>query len=377
VIPVCEPQLGEKEGVYLAECVRSGWVSSSGPFIEQFEQRWAEYCGRRHGVAVCNGTAALQCAVAALGLAPGNEVIMPSFTIVSCAQAIVACGAVPVLVDADAETWTMDVGLVESKISPRTRAIMPVHIYGHPVDLDPILTLADKHGLAVIEDAAEAHGAQYRTVRDGSEPGWRRCGGFGDMSCFSFYANKIITTGEGGMVLTDDAMLDKRLRSLRNLCFGDEQRFRHEQLGYNFRMTNMQAAIGLAQLERIDEILQRKRRIGAGYAQGLEEVSAISFQCCQPWARSVYWMNGIVIDEKSGFSAADVSNQLRVRGIDTRPFFTGMHDQPALLRLGMFAGESYPVTSRLSRQGLYLPSGSGLTQEQIDTVCNAIGEVFP
>jgi len=219
MIPVNEPLLGERELDYVTECVRTGWVSSAGRFIEEFEERWATYCGRKYGVAVSNGTVALEMAVQCLDLQPGDEVILPTFTIISCAQAVTYADGVPVLVDANPRTWCMDMSQVEAKITPRTRAIMPVHIYGHPVDMDPLLALAERYSLAIIEDAAEVHGAEYLSGwREG--PGtWRKCGSFGTMSCFSFYANKIITTGEGGMVLTDDPVLAERLRSLRNLCF--------------------------------------------------------------------------------------------------------------------------------------------------------------
>src|SRR5215831_5674438 len=238
MIPVNEPSLGAREQEYVLECVRTGWVSSAGQFINEFEERWAAYCGRRYGIAVSNGTVALQLAVACSGLEPGDEVIMPTFTIVSCALAVIYNGGVPVLVDCDPRTWCMDVAQVKEKLTPRTRAIMPVHIYGHPVDMDPILEIADQFGLAVIEDAAEAHGAEYRSAR-GSTATWLRCGSFGAMSCFSFYANKLLTTGEGGMLVTDDDGLAQRARALRNLSFQPERRFRHDRLGFNFRMSNL------------------------------------------------------------------------------------------------------------------------------------------
>jgi perosamine synthetase len=232
MIPVNEPRLLERDVEYVSECVRTGWISSAGRFISEFEEGFAAYCGRRHGIAVSNGTAALQLAIASLGLKPGDEIIMPTFTIMSCAMAVVYNDGVPVLVDSDPRTWCMDVEQVKDRITPRTRAIMPVHIYGHPVDMDPIMELAGKHGLAVIEDAAEAHGAEYLCARDTADAKWRRCGGFGEMSCFSFYANKAVTTGEGGMVLADDDELADKARSLRNLCFQRSRRFYHEELGF-------------------------------------------------------------------------------------------------------------------------------------------------
>lgn len=367
MIPVSEPFLRGREAQYVAECLETGWISSSGRFIDAFEVTWAAYCGRRFGVAVSNGTVALQLAVAALGIGSGDEVIMPTFTIISCATAVVFAGARPVLVDADPETWAMDVAQVEARITSRTRAIMPVHIYGHPVDMDPLVRLARRHGLAIIEDAAEAHGAEYRSELDG-EPVWRLCGGFGEVSVFSFYANKLVTTGEGGMVITDDERLARRLRSLRNLAFEPKRRFLHHDLGFNFRLTNLQAAIGLAQAEQIDATVVRKREIGQRYAAGLSPLEGIRLQVERPWARSVYWMNGLVIDPAIGINASSLADRLRHLGVETRPFFLGMHRQPALLDRGLFATEVYPVTDELAEQGLYLPSGVGLTDEQVDTV---------
>jgi perosamine synthetase len=373
VIPVSEPLLAGREREYVDECLRTGWISSAGRFIAEFEAAWATYCDRAHGIAVANGTVALQLAVAVLDLEPGDEVIIPTFTIVSCATAVVAAGGVPVLVDADPETWTMDVTQVESKITPRTKAVMPVHIYGHPVDMDPLLALAERHRLTVVEDAAEAHGAEYRSARDGAA--WRRAGSFGALSCFSFYANKLVTTGEGGMVLTDDDRLAERCRLLRNLAFRPDRRFLHDELGFNFRITNVQAAIGLAQVERIDETVARKRAIGRRYDEGLQGLP-IQLPVERSWARNVWWMYGLLVDEATGLDAVAVAGRLRERGIDTRPFFLGMHEQPALRARGWFDGERYPVADRLAAQGLYLPSGVGLTDEQIDEVCAAVRAVL-
>ena len=371
-----EPLLGARESEYLLECVRTGWISSAGRFIDEFEQRWAAYCGRRYGVAVSNGTAALQVAVASLELAPGDEIILPTFTIISCALAVVECECVPVLVDSDPHTWCMDVAQIEKRITPRTRAIMPVHIYGHPVDMDPLLRLAQKHGLKVIEDAAEVHGAEYLSGRDTSDSAWQRCGSFGDLSCFSFYANKLITTGEGGMVVTDDPDLAERARSLRNLGFQANRRFYHESLGYNFRLTNLQAAIGLAQLERIDEIIARKRWMGQEYTRRLQNVRGLQLPVEHAWARNVYWMYGVVLDERSGMDGVQFAARLREHGVETRPFFLGMHEQPVFHRRGLFLNERYPTAEKIARQGLYLPSGLALTEEQLTRVCEAVKEVL-
>lgn len=375
MIPVSEPVLGEREAEYVAECLSTGWISSNGRFIEAFETAWADYCGRRFGVAVSNGTVALQLAVAALGIGPGDEVILPAFTIVSCALAVVYAGATPVLVDADPETWCMDVSHVEARITSRTRAIMPVHIYGHPVDMDPLVEVARRHGLAIIEDAAEAHGAEYLARMNDSET-WRRCGSFGEASCFSFYANKLVTTGEGGMIVTDDDRLAQRLRSLRNLAFEPERRFLHRELGFNFRLTNIQAAIGLAQVEQIDETVARKRAIGRRYAAALSGVGGVRLQPERDWAKSVYWMNGLVLDRATGLDARDLAERLRPLGVDTRPFFLGMHRQPALLERGLFGGETYPVADEIAELGLYLPSGVGLTDDQVNAVARATEEAL-
>jgi perosamine synthetase len=253
---------------------------------------------------------------------------------------------------------------------------MPVHIYGHAVDMDPLLVLAQKHNLVLIEDAAEAHGAEYLSGHDSVCPTWRRCGGLGHLSAFSFYANKLITTGEGGMVLTNDPGYAERARSLRNLCFQAERRFYHTELGYNFRLTNMQAAIGLAQIERMHEIVAKKRWIGQAYTEHLRNIPGLQVPVEEPWAKQIYWMYGVVLDETRGIDAVDFARCLKAKGVDTRPFFLGMHEQPVLMKHGLFQGERYPVAERLARQGLYLPSGLALTKDQLHEVCNAVQKVL-
>jgi perosamine synthetase len=368
MIPVNEPLLAGRELDYVTECVRSGWISSSGQFVERFERDWALYCGARYGVAVANGTAALQVAVDALGLEPGDEVILPSLTIISCALAVVRAGGTPVVVDCDPETYVIDPDAVEGAISPRTRAIMPVHMYGHPADMDAIARLASGRGIAVVEDAAQAHGCEYR-----SRDGWRRCGSLGRLAAFSFFANKLVTTGEGGMVLTDDADLAEKCRSLRNLAF-QQRRFLHEELGHNFRLTNMQAAVGVAQIERMDEILARKRRMGALYDEALSGIAKIRTPVQREWARVNYWMYTLVLKDDADIDAAELARSLRSRGIETRPFFLGMHEQPVFHRMGLLRGMKLPVTERLSRRGLYLPSGLSLSEDQIAIVADAVRE---
>lgn len=368
-VPVNEPLLDGNEEKYLLECIRTGWISSEGPFVRRFEDGFAARVGRRHGIAVCNGTAALDAAVEALGIGPGDEVIMPAFTIISCIGQIVRSGARPVLVDSDPATWNMDVSRIEAKITQRTKAIMAVHIYGLPVDMDPVLDLARKHGLKVIEDAAQMHGQTYKG---------RPCGGFGDISTFSFYPNKHVTTGEGGMIVTDDDRLAEDCRSLRNLCFQRHRRFVHERLGWNLRMTNVQAALGLAQMERLDEFVSRKRSMGRRYSESFDGRLGKA-QLPLPstgYAENIYWVYGLVIDDSLDLDAEGAIGRLAARGIGCRPFFCPMHQQPVLRRRGLFAGESYPVSERLYRKGLYIPSGMALTPAQMDRVSNVVLEVL-
>lgn len=362
LIPVNEPLLDGRELEYVGDCVTSGWISSAGTYITEFEKRWAEYCGMKHGISVCNGTVALELAVEIFGFPRGSEIILPSFTIISCAQAITKAGCVPVVVDCDPETWCMDVTRIEAVITPKTRAVMPVHIYGHAVDMDPLMALAKRHGLIVVEDAAEVHGAEYKG---------KKCGGFGDVACFSFFANKIVTTGEGGMILTNSDELAERLKSCRNLCFQNQQRFLHEEIGHNFRFTNIQAALGLAQLERIEQFVGRKREMARRYNDGLASLP-LQLPVERPWAKNVYWMYGVVIDARTGLRATDLAAGLYDQGVETRPFFWGMHEQPILKKMGLFSNLSLPVTERIARQGLYLPSGQAITDDQIDRVCEAM-----
>lgn len=375
MIPVNEPLLSGNELKYVTDCIKTGWISSAGNYINEFESGWSKYCGKKYGIAVSNGTTALDVAVHCLGLKPGDEVILPSFTIISCALAVVNNHGNPVLVDSDPNVWTMDVDQVAEKINGKTKAIMPVHIYGHPVDMDPLLELADDHHLAIIEDAAEAHGAEYHS-HYGMSDSWRRCGSFGTVSCFSFYANKLITTGEGGMVLTDDDTLAKKARAYRDLCFLPGRRFYHENLGNNFRLTNMQAAIGVAQMERIEEIIAKKRWMAQEYTKNLQGNNKVQLPVEEKWARNVYWMYGLVLSEKSCMDNKEFSKRLYEKGVDTRPFFIGMHEQPALQKRGLFKNEKYPVAEMIARQGLYLPSGLTITKGQIETVATVVKEVL-
>lgn len=368
MIPVNEPLLNGNEKKYLIDCIDTGWISSEGPFVREFEERFAAKVGRKHGIAVCNGTAALEAAVVGLGIGLGDEVIMPAFTIISCASAVVRAGGVPVLVDSDTANWNMDVSRIEERITPRTKAIMVVHIYGLPVDMDTVLALAEKHGLKVIEDAAEAHGLSYRG---------RSCGCFGDLSTFSFYPNKHITTGEGGMIVTDDDTLAERCRSLRNLFFQTKKRFVHEELGFNFRMTNLQAALGLAQLEQLDRFVEIKRHMGRRYTDLLGDANGLQLPVpATDYADNIYWVYGVVLNDDVPFDAEEAMRRLGERKIGTRPFFWPMHEQPVFQRMGLFAGECYPVAERLARRGFYVPSGLALADAQMDEVAAALAEIL-
>ena len=367
MIPVNEPLLNGNEKKYLIECIDTGWISSEGPFIKKFEEQFALKTQRKHGIAVCNGTAALEIAIEALGIGKNDEVIMPAFTIISCASAIIKSGAIPVLVDSDINTWNVDVTQIESKITSKTKAIMVVHIYGLPVDMDPVMELAKKYKLKIIEDAAEAHGQTYKG---------KPCGSFGDVSVFSFYPNKLITTGEGGMVMTDDDKIADSLRSLRNLCFNANKRFVHEDLGWNMRMTNVQAAIGCAQLERWDESIARKRAIGKLYNELLRDVKNISLPIIKTdYANNIYWVFGIILEDKNK-TAEQIMKQLGEKGIATRPFFYPMNLQPVLKRMGLYLNETYPNAEKMYQYGFYLPSGLAITDEQIKEVANTLKEIL-
>ena len=367
MIPVNTPVIGEKEIEYVMECLQTGWISSEGKFVKEFEEKFSEYCSMRYGIAVNSGTAALETAVWSLGLEEGSEIILPAFTIISCATAIVRNKCVPVLVDVDPVTWCMDVGQVEARITPKTGAVMPVHMYGHPVDMDPLMELAEHHGLRVIEDAAQVHGSEYKG---------KKCGGFGDVSCFSFYANKLITTGEGGMVLTNSSSIAEKARAYRNLSHSPERRFLHHELGMNFRLTNVQAALGVAQLERIEDIVDKKRRMGKLYTELLGEVPGLQLPSEASWAKQVYWMYSIVLNEEVSIDAEQFCERLGKLGVGTRPFFLSMHEQPALRSEGLFQGENYPVSERISRRGFYLPSGLTLSESEIKEVCKAVSEII-
>ena len=363
-IPVCEPFLTGKEMEYVMDCLRTNWISSAGKYVNEFEQRFAEYIGCKYGISTTSGTTALHLALAALKIGRGDEVIVPAFTMIAPVFAVVYTGAKPVLVDADPETWNIDVNKIEEKITPNTKAIIPVHIYGHPCDMDPIMEIAEKYNLWVIEDAAEAHGAEYKGKKVGS---------FGHVSCFSFYANKIITTGEGGMVVTNDEKIAERARRLKDQAYSPERRFLHTDIGFNYRMTNIQAAIGLAQLEHIDEFVEMRRRNAYLYNSRLKDVPGITLPPEKEWAKNVYWMYSILIEENEfGMSRDKLMEELAKKGIETRSFFIPMHKQPAFLSMGLFKGKTYSIAEEISEKGFYLPSSSGLKKEKIEYICEII-----
>jgi len=367
-IPVNTPLLDGNEKKYLQECIDTGWISSEGPFVKKFEEAFAQKIGKRYAIAVTNGTTALEAAVRALGIKEGDEVIMPTFTIISCAAAIVRNGATPVLVDSEPDTWNMNVAQIEAKITDKTKAIMAVHIYGLPVNMEPILQIAKKYELKIIEDAAEAIGLEYKG---------RQCGSIGDISVFSFYPNKHITTGEGGMILTDSDELADRCKSLRDLCFIPDQRFVHKELGWNLRMTNMQAALGLAQLERLDEHLKKKRYIGKKYHELLKDMKCIQLPLpSTSYAKNIYWVFGIILKESVPFDAKEAMRRLSAKGIGTRPFFWPMHQQPVFNEMGLFLREKHPVAERIARRGFYIPSGLAITDDEMIQVAESVKKIL-
>jgi perosamine synthetase len=363
-IPVSAPVLGDEELANVVEAVRSGWISSRGAFIGEFERLFATFCGVRHGIAVANGTVALHIALLAAGVRPGDEVLVPSLTFIATANVVRYCGATPVFVDSDRATWQLDPDLLEAKVTARTRAVIPVHLYGHPCDMGPILELARRRGLAVIEDAAEAHGARYRG---------RVVGGLGAVGCFSFYGNKLITTGEGGICVTDDAALAERLRLLRDHGMDPKRPYWHETVGFNYRMTNLQAAVGVAQMGKLSGFIEKKRLIAGWYREALEPLARagrVALHPEAPWARSVFWMYSVLLGDVH-VSLDEVRSRLEERGVDSRPFFHPIHTLPPYAN-----GERLPVAEDLAARGLNLPSGVGLERDQIERVARGLARAL-
>lgn len=363
-IPVAAPKFSGKEREYVLDCVRSSWISSQGEYVSKFEEGFSQYCGVLYGVSTSSGTSALHLALATLGLKPGDEVIIPSFTMIATANSVAYTGATPVLVDSEPDYWNIDVGRIEEKITERTKVIMPVHTYGHPCDMDAIIDLAHDHGLYVVEDAAEAHGAEYKG---------RRVGGLGDMACFSFYANKIITTGEGGMIVTNNEELAKKAATLRAHAFSEDRHFWHKYVGFNYRLSSLQAAVGMAQLEKIDEYVSIRRRNAALYSKLLSEIEEITLPPEADWAKNVYWMYSILVEHIFGMERDEFMARLEELGVETRTFFYPIHIQP--IYNNKYRKERFPVAEELSKKGINLPSGNNLEKGDIEYVVSCIKEV--
>ena len=363
MIPVFEPVLGQEEIDAVVLALKKGEISGTfSPAIEEFESKFADYCGVKYGVAVSSGTTALHLAVSAANLPKGSEILVSASTNIATALAVYHNGHVPVSVDSEATTWNLNLELIEKLITPKTRAIIPVHLFGHPVDMDALNKIAKKHDLIVIEDCAESHGA---TCRD------KMTGSFGHMSCFSFYANKIITTGEGGMILTDDEKLAAKLKMLRNLAF-QTPRFFHEHAGYNFRMTGLQGAMGVAQLKKIDSFIDGKRRLAQSYNEQLSEISSIQLPHEHPWAKNVYWMYGITLKKEFPLDRDQLMSFLKDEGVDTRTFFCPMNLQPCLKDIPGYIEQECPVAEKIWKSGLYLPSTPTLTEAQIKQITSSL-----
>jgi perosamine synthetase len=358
-IPVAEPEIGEEELQNVMEAVKSGWVSSKGPFIEEFERSFSSYINVKYGAATSNGTTALHLALAALGMGRGDKVLVPSLTFIAVANATTYTGAKPVFIDSHPEYWCMDPSKIEEKIDSQTKAIIVVHLYGHPCDMDEIMRIAEDHGLHVIEDCAEAHGAEYKG---------RKLGSFGIISCFSFYGNKIITTGEGGMCLTSNEELANKIRILRDHGMNPDKKYWHDVIGFNYRMTNLQAAIGVAQLKKIDLLIDKKRQIAIAYKRLLQDLPAIRPAPEMSWAKSVYWLYSVLV--KKGLRNK-IINHLEREGIETRPFFYPQHVLPPYKR-----GLTLPVAEELSARGLNLPSGPRLSKNHIQEIVKSLEEAL-
>ena len=363
-IPVSEPFVGELEIEYALDALKTGWISGlKGKYIDQLEEGLSKYCEAKFGVACSSGTAALQLATRVLDLGLGDEVIVPTFTNIASVLCIYYTGAKPVLIDAESDTWNMSTENLSKLITPKTKAILPVHIYGHPVNMIEVLKFAKENNLFVIEDCAEAHGAEVNGKKVGS---------FGDISCFSFYANKIISTGEGGMVITDNSDYAKKARKLASLAFSDRDRYKHDYLGYNFRLSNVLAAIGVGQLKQIDKFVEKKRWIAREYNRWLKDIEGIQIPVEKSWAKNVYWMYGILLNDKFKKRRDELMKFLAENDVESRAFFVPMHKQPAFHKVGLFVNESHPVSEQLGENGLYLPCSNKITQEQIEYICNVI-----
>ncbi len=363
-IPVAAPVIGAREIECVTEAVRSGWVSSIGPYLDEFERRFATFCGTKHAIALCNGTVALHLALHTLGVGPGDEVIVPDLTFAATAHAVLQTGATPVFADVDPTTWCVDPRAVERAIGPKTRVIIPVHLYGHPADMPALTALAAPRGIALLEDAAEAHGARVSGARVGS---------LGRVGAFSFYGNKVMTTGEGGMLVTNDDDLAARLRFLKDHGMSKERRYFHTELAFNYRMTNIQAALGVAQIEQVEGFIERKRELMRWYREDLAGCAGVLLNPEVPGFESVFWMiSAVLLDSTRGRD--DIAAALRAQGIDSRPFFVSMSALPHLSQFRQVGVDSQgcSVSARLSVSGLNLPSGCGLSRASVRRVTAAL-----
>lgn len=364
LIPVAQPDLNGHEKDYVNRCLDSSWISSNGEFLTAFEKGFARYCGAKHGIGTCNGTSAVHLALIALGIQPGDEVLVPTLTFVAVPNAVRYCQAVPVLVDCDPLTYGIDPIQMEKKITSRTRAIIVVHLYGHPVDMDPILAIATRHGLPVIEDAAEAHGAEYKG---------RRVGGIGHCGTFSFYGNKIITTGEGGMVVTNDDALAAQLRLYCGQGQDPKRRYWFPVIGHNFRMTNVAAAIGMAQLEQIEEALAVRARLAGWYQDALTPLEKfLRLPHVEPWARHAFWMYTVLLRQGGETERDRVMENLDNAGIETRPVFYPIHLLPPYAE----NSDGYPVATHCAAQGFNLPTHAGVTRDDVDRIAETLRRIL-
>ncbi len=364
-VPVNEPIIAAEAKRAVMEALDTGWISSAGPAITKFEQEFAKFLGVKHGIAVMNGTAALHLALASLGIGPGDEVIVPDFTMIASVTAVMYTGATPVFVDVERETFAIDPSKIEAAITKKTKAIMPVHLYGHSADMDPILKIAKKHKLAVVEDAAEVHGATYKG---------KQCGSLGTINCFSFYANKIISTGEGGMAVTDDDALATRARELRDLAHSPQKRFVHNHLGFNYRMTNLQASLGIGQLANIQQYIEKKEWMAKRYAEELSAIKGLRLPITKDFATNVYWMYAVLVEDDFSMTKDELRAKLKDKGVDTRDFFYPCHSQP-FLKDHPQSKHSFPISEDIAKRGFYLPSGLALTEEQLAYVCDTLRKI--
>lgn len=360
-IPISQPSIGKKEIEYVTDAVTSGWVSSLGKYIDIFEEKFAIYCGTKYAVATSNGTTALHLALVALGITAEDEVIIPDLTFIATGSAVKYIGAKVVTVDIEEETLCINPEAIRKAITPRTKAIIPVHLYGHPANMEEINKIAKEHNLFVIEDAAEAHGAEVNGKKVGS---------LSNAGVFSFYGNKIITSGEGGMITTDDEELYKKMRYLRDHAMSKEKRYWHTEVGFNYRMTNLQAALGVAQFERIDELLTKKKEIFEWYQDRLKDVKGIRLNYQAPWAKNVYWMVCLELDRYDESQRDELIQKLKTKNIDSRPYFYPVSDMP------VYENSKTPITHKIYQKGLNLPSYFDITKEQVDYVCTTIKELI-